>query len=126
MGIQVECPHGHVFKVKDKYAGKRGLCPHCKGQVVVLVPDAYSSGAMQEAYRKAIDAEQHAAHASGSATSHDDSIFDDVPKDPSAETSVRLPGPSVIRRGVRRGLYNQSGPMRDASGRARGPCLEDG
>ena len=40
MGIQVECPHGHVFKVKDKYAGKKGLCPHCEGQVIVQVPDA--------------------------------------------------------------------------------------
>jgi hypothetical protein len=39
MGIKVECPNGHVFKVKDKYAGKKGLCPQCEGQVVVQVPD---------------------------------------------------------------------------------------
>jgi len=37
MGIQVECPNGHSFKVKDKYAGKKGLCPHCEGQVIVQV-----------------------------------------------------------------------------------------
>ena len=42
MGIQVECPNGHIFKVKDKYAGKKGLCPHCEGQVIVVVPDAFS------------------------------------------------------------------------------------
>ena len=40
MGIQVQCPNGHTFKVKDKYAGKKGLCPHCEGQVIVVVPDA--------------------------------------------------------------------------------------
>ena len=43
MGIQVKCPKGHVFKVKDKYAGKRGLCPHCKDQTVVQVPDLMST-----------------------------------------------------------------------------------
>jgi len=40
MGIPVTCPNGHEFKVKDKYAGKKGLCPYCKGQVAVRVPDA--------------------------------------------------------------------------------------
>ena len=43
MGIQVECPNGHIFKVKDKYAGKKGLCPHCEGQVIVQVPDALTA-----------------------------------------------------------------------------------
>ena len=45
MGIRVECPHGHVFKVKDKYAGKKGLCPHCEGQVIVHVPDTTTTDA---------------------------------------------------------------------------------
>lgn len=39
MSIRVQCPDGHVFRVKDKYAGKKGLCPHCAGEVVVRVPD---------------------------------------------------------------------------------------
>ena len=43
MGIKVECPNGHVFKVKDKYAGKKGLCPQCEGQVIVQVPDLMST-----------------------------------------------------------------------------------
>ena len=43
MGIQVECPNGHVFRVKDKYAGLKGLCPHCEGQVVIQVPDVLSA-----------------------------------------------------------------------------------
>jgi len=43
MGIRVECPNGHVFKVKDKYAGKKGICPHCDGKVVVQVPTTVES-----------------------------------------------------------------------------------
>ena len=39
MGIPVYCPNGHHFSVKDKYAGKKGICPYCEGQVVVRVPD---------------------------------------------------------------------------------------
>ena len=42
MGIHVQCPNGHVFKVKDKYAGKKGVCPHCEGNVIVQVPNAFS------------------------------------------------------------------------------------
>jgi len=38
MSIRVQCPNGHIFRVKDKYAGKKGLCPHCDGEVVVKVP----------------------------------------------------------------------------------------
>lgn len=29
MPIACRCPNGHVLKVKDKYAGKTGLCPKC-------------------------------------------------------------------------------------------------
>ena len=36
MAIEVRCQNGHLLRVKDKYAGKRGWCPHCRG--VVLVP----------------------------------------------------------------------------------------
>lgn len=39
MSIQVECPNGHNFRVKDKYAGKKGICPYCEGDVVVRVPE---------------------------------------------------------------------------------------
>ena len=29
MGIVCHCPNGHRIKVKDRFAGKRGLCPTC-------------------------------------------------------------------------------------------------
>ncbi len=38
MSIQVVCPNGHVLKVSDEYAGKRGLCPVCKSSVTVPKP----------------------------------------------------------------------------------------
>lgn len=32
MSIKVTCPNGHALKVKDEFAGKAGLCPHCKAR----------------------------------------------------------------------------------------------
>jgi hypothetical protein len=37
MAISVICPNGHELKIKDKYAGRKGLCPKCNA--VVNVPD---------------------------------------------------------------------------------------
>ncbi len=42
MAIEVTCPNGHLLRVKDKYAGKRGYCPFCPGKVAVLVPHKLS------------------------------------------------------------------------------------
>jgi len=38
MSITIVCPNGHKLKVKDKYAGKSGLCPTCKARIKVPVP----------------------------------------------------------------------------------------
>jgi hypothetical protein len=38
MAISIKCPNGHDLKVKDEYAGKSGLCPHCHAKVQVPVP----------------------------------------------------------------------------------------
>lgn len=37
MAIRVVCENGHELKVKEKYAGKTGVCPHCN--VKVSVPE---------------------------------------------------------------------------------------
>jgi hypothetical protein len=103
MGIQVECPHGHIFKVKDKYAGKKGLCPHCEGQVIVQVPDALTANqATETLQREAIQRRRAAAQKSSSGSgSH---VFDD-PSDmtaaPSGGTSGSLLGSSVIRHNIK-------------------------
>ena len=94
MGIQVECPNGHTFKVKDKYAGKKGLCPKCEGQVVVQVPEALPEKT-EHAFREAIIQEHRATHAAPSTSSS--SVFDDHPAEADASTSASLIGSSVIR-----------------------------
>ena len=99
MGIRVECPHGHVFKVKDKYAGKKGLCPHCEGQVIVHVPDALTSGASDVLQREAIQRRQSHSH------THSDSHVLDDPAEmvaaASSGTSGSLLGSSVIRHNIK-------------------------
>lgn len=37
-GISVTCEGGHTFRVQEKYAGKRGKCPHCGTLVNVPFP----------------------------------------------------------------------------------------
>ena len=106
MGIQVECPNGHTFKVKDKYAGKKGLCPHCEGQVIVQVPDALTANPasdilQREAIARRQGAHQHAAPQSSSSGSH---VFDDPNEGPapsSSGTSGSLLGSSVIRHNIK-------------------------
>jgi hypothetical protein len=112
MGIQVECPNGHTFKVKDKYAGKKGLCPHCEGQVIVQVPDALTANPASETLqREAIQRRQAAHHtptqssaASRTAAGSGSHVFDDPNEGPapaSSGTSGSLLGSSVIRHNIK-------------------------
>lgn len=96
MGIAVKCPNGHEFKVKDKYAGKKGLCPYCPGQVAVRVPDAVSSDNLSKAAFR-IAAKEHGAEPAATA---DSSIFDDSPRQ-DAGTSGSVLSSSVIRHNVK-------------------------
>lgn len=112
MGIHVKCPHGHVFKVKDKYAGKKGLCPKCEGQVVVLVPDATSSEGAKKAYRQAVLDEHRATNPVADAG--DSSVFDDstdTDTDTGSSASGSLLGDSVIRHNVKCTKCGKSVPM---------------
>lgn len=106
MGIRVECPNGHHFKVKDKYAGKRGLCPHCTGQVVVRVPaveaeESGISGAAEAAYRQAVLNEHKASNAAPPPPGGSASVFDEPELKSDSSTSGSLLGSSVIRHGVK-------------------------
>ena len=98
MGIRVECPNGHVFKVKDKYAGKKGLCPRCHGEVEVTVPDLLHSEQTERNYRRVVAEEVRATNASPADQAA--SVLDDaLPSD--ASSSGSLMGSSVIRHSVR-------------------------
>src|SRR5215213_7441142 len=100
MGIPVTCPHGHHFSVKDKYAGKKGLCPYCEGQVEVRVPDALSSQDMKRAYSQAYREERHKGRTP--ATANDASVFDSAPDEHSASSSSSsMLGSSVVRHNIR-------------------------
>lgn len=97
MGILVKCPNGHEFRVKDKYAGKKGMCPFCVGQVIVQVPDALTSQGLRDAYEQAVSEEIGRRRSSLG----DSSIFESASEmsDPTASSS-RL-GSSVVRHNVR-------------------------
>src|SRR5437763_477628 len=110
MGIQVECPHGHTFKVKDKYAGKKGLCPHCEGQVIVQVPDALSANpASDTLQREAIQRRQAsqpqaAKRQPAEQSSSGSHVIDDPNEGPAAagsSTSGSLLGSSVLRHNIK-------------------------
>lgn len=106
MGIQVECPNGHTFKVKDKYAGKKGLCPHCEGQVIVQVPDALTKNPASDVLqREALQRRQASQHKSAPQPSSTGShVFDDPNEGPapvSSGTSGSLLGSSVIRHNIK-------------------------
>jgi hypothetical protein len=101
MGIRVECPNGHVFKVKDKYAGKKGLCPHCKGQVQVVVPESTAAALdMDEVLQmEAIQRRQAAHHQSAAGSGVLDEPHELVAG--GSGTSGSLLGSSVIRHNIR-------------------------
>ena len=46
MGIRFYCPNGHKLNVKEKLAGKRGICPHC--QVRLLIPHKSTRSSSRE------------------------------------------------------------------------------
>jgi hypothetical protein len=110
MGILVECPNGHTFKVKDKYAGKKGLCPHCEGQVIVQVPDTLSPNSASDILQREAIQRRQASHSGvhQSTAAHQSSsgshVFDDpneMPHAPSSGTSGSLLGSSVIRHNIK-------------------------
>jgi|SRR5689334_2022272 len=104
MGIQVECPNGHSFKVKDKYAGRKGLCPHCEGEVVVQVPDALTVKQTSDTLQREAIQRRQAQHGKPAASASGSHIFDDPaesPSAPSSGTSGSLLGSSVIRHNIK-------------------------
>jgi hypothetical protein len=97
MGIPVTCPYGHHFSVKDKYAGKKGICPYCEGQVVVRVPDALSSQDIQKAVTRAVRDERKGTMPSLS----DSSVLDGMPEDKPAGASSSFMSSSVVRHNIK-------------------------
>lgn len=43
MGIVAQCPNGHRLKVKDQFAGKKVICPHCQAPFRVAAAGAVAT-----------------------------------------------------------------------------------
>jgi hypothetical protein len=127
MGIHVICPNGHEFKVKDKYAGKKGLCPHCEGQVIVQVPDALSSFENNEEFQRETLRQRQSGQQQPqpSKPSSSSSVLDDSHDNlgSSPGTSGSLLGSSVLRHNIKCACGNRV-PMWYARCPACGAYLE--
>ena len=53
MSIKVICPNGHTLQVRADFAGKAGLCPHCKAPIVV--PEAEHKPMSEDDLLKVLD-----------------------------------------------------------------------
>ncbi len=53
MSIRAICPNGHAVRVKDKYAGKVGLCPICRARIKVPEPaeDIFTDDSIMDVLR---------------------------------------------------------------------------
>jgi hypothetical protein len=99
MGIPVTCPHGHHFSVKDKYAGKKGICPYCEGQVLVRVPDPSLANDLTKAAARAVREDRKGTMPSMS----DSSVLDGMPDEKGSghSSSGSLLGSSVVRHNIK-------------------------
>ena len=81
MAIEVICPNGHKIQVKDKYAGKSGLCPRCRARIEVpnLVQEEEEELIDLVPRRTAIDEDPLATLPPGIGTGHiDDDDLDEA------------------------------------------------
>jgi hypothetical protein len=97
MAISVTCPNGHILKVKDQFAGKSGLCPHCKSRVFVPMPVV--------ATEEARISDDEILGLLGPATKfqpepppRSDSVLDEVHVPPKPDSGVSLLGSSILKR----------------------------
>jgi hypothetical protein len=67
MGIRFFCPNGHKLNIKEKLAGKRGICPHCG--IKLLIPSKSTRLSSRE------EREKMAAGAGGNPNDFD--VFED-------------------------------------------------
>jgi hypothetical protein len=93
MSIQVTCPNGHELRVKDKYAGKTGQCPHCRSEVSVpyQLTDEHVLGMVGEYFPPAEPKED------SEAADDDDDVLDDAHALPANSSGVSLLGPSLVK-----------------------------
>jgi hypothetical protein len=92
MSIEVVCPNGHALRLKEKYAGKSGLCPHCHSRVEVphLLRDEDVLGYLGDWIAPPAPVESPSE-------SDDADVLDQTPRTPEHESGLSLLGSSIIR-----------------------------
>ena len=99
MSITVQCPNGHVLKVKNVFAGKSGLCPECHARVYVPAPQKTMSeddilglmGPPRAVPPIAPDAFAHAVAEASDA----ESVYDEPP---ASQSGINLLNSSILKR----------------------------
>ena len=117
MSIRVECPNGHVFRVKDKYAGRKGLCPHCEGEVVVRIPHSSETDIENE-----LKEVRKTYHIGGH---YEELVYDDPFEEGASDTGQSLVGSSAVRHGKRCKKCGTNSPIWYASCQKCGEFFPD-
>ncbi len=102
MAIRVVCPNGHVLNVKDRFAGRTGLCPRCKARVRVPSPADVTDDDILDILgpppsAPAPQSEPEEEPADTSAIASEEYVHQD-PRH-AEESGISLLGSSIIRRG---------------------------
>ena len=89
MGIRFYCPNGHKLNVKEKLAGKRGICPQCGVKLLIPLKSSRPSSREERARQDLL-----AAGAGGN--TNDFEVFaDDRNVSPSGQFSNRGQAPAL-------------------------------
>jgi len=98
MAIDVVCPNGHQIKVKDKYAGKKGLCPRCRAAMhVPELPAEDEEGLIDLVPRRDLDEELNRPLPKASGSGH---IDDDEEGEAPAGAGAQSAGESLLSSSV--------------------------
>jgi anti-sigma B factor antagonist len=92
MAITVTCPNGHLLRVRDEFAGKSGLCPHCRARIQVPQSERVS----EDDVLAMLDTPKPSAPLSKPSEEfvHQESRHDNLP----GESGVSLQASSLLRR----------------------------
>jgi len=100
MSIKVTCPNGHTLQVKREFAGKAGLCPHCKARIVV--PNSESAAISEDDLLELLGPPRavHRAPATDEPSSHPPAAYKEEPKkqDLKKDGAASPPDSAFLRR----------------------------
>ncbi len=97
MSIQVACPNGHNLRVKDRFAGKGGYCPHCRAKVHVPLPEEFREDDIMSVLGPPPPMPMNESESE----SDDEVYVHQEPQHarPAEESGIGLAGSSILRRG---------------------------